>query len=185
MSITALAQRFGADRSGLAALEFAFIAPIMIVLFFGVIEGSDALSASRRASLAVNTLADLVAQETEIGKDDLDDLFDGVEDIISTGSPITDFRIVSLVYDAVQDKILVDWSLDSSGATPYAKDTEYTGAISSNLLDDTSSIIVGELTYNYKSTISKYVFSDYTMNKTATRWPRRSLSVTYCGATCP
>ena len=62
-------------REGLAAVEFAFIAPIMILLFFGVVEGSAAYSANRKVLLSANTLADLVAQETAITKDNLDDLF--------------------------------------------------------------------------------------------------------------
>ncbi|HBS32134.1 MAG TPA: hypothetical protein DEA40_10395, partial [Parvularcula sp.] len=74
--------RFARSASGLAAVEFALIAPIMILLFFGVVEGSGALSASRKTLLASNTLADLVAQETQILKADLDDLFIGMEDVI-------------------------------------------------------------------------------------------------------
>jgi len=73
-------------RKGVAAIEFAFIAPVVIVLFFGVIEGSAALSASRKTLLASTTLADLVAQETQVKKSDLDDLFTGAKSIISDGT---------------------------------------------------------------------------------------------------
>lgn len=175
---------FGRDDRGLAAMEFAFIAPLLVLIFFGVIEGSDALSASRRASLAVNTLADLAAQETELTNDDIADLFAGVEDIIDQRPIVAEFRLLSVYYDAVQDKVLVGWSRDSKNGTPYAVDSEYTDLPDDTLLDDTSSLIVAELTYNYSSKLTDYIIDSVDFNKQATRWPRRTFSVTYCGASC-
>lgn len=176
--------RFLKDVGGLAALEFAFIAPVMIILFFGVVEGSDAISASRRASLAVNTLADLVAQETNVSKKDAEDLFKGVESIIDPRGVDATFSLVSVVYDPDDKRVEVAWSLDSDGKEPYAEGSEYKGLPSASLLDDASSLIVGELEYEYSSTISQYVFSSIQMNKLATRWPRRSFQVEYCKTAC-
>ena len=181
---------FHRDIAGLAAMEFAIIAPVMIVLFFAVIEGSDALSASRRASLAVNTLADLVAQETSVTNAALADLFDGVEHIIDQRGANATFTLVSVINDdngtnnPRDDKIVVDWSRDSNGTTPYAKGSEYTSLSNPDLLDDASSLIVGELTYKYKSKVSKYLIDEIDMKKQATRWPRRSFKVEHCATAC-
>ncbi|MBY0422864.1 MAG: pilus assembly protein, partial [Parvularculaceae bacterium] len=94
-----LLRRFAEARSGVAALEFALIAPVMIFLFFAIVEGSDALTESRRASLAANTLADLVAQESQITAADATQLFNGVSQIMNKSPGAVTIRLVSVVFD--------------------------------------------------------------------------------------
>ena len=179
---TTAARRFAECRSGLAAVEFAFIAPIMILLFFGVIEGSSAYSTSRKVLLSANTLADLVAQESSITKSSLEDLFVGMEDIIDSRDIDITFRVVSVALDAATDEVKVHWSFDTAGAAPYPAGSVYTGDIDKAVLNDTASLIVAEASYDYASPISQKVIGALTMNETATRWPRLSSKVQYCVA---
>jgi len=179
-SLTGAASRFARCRTGLAAVEFAFIAPIMILLFFGVLEGSSAYSVNRKVLLASNTLADLVAQESSITKSSLEDLFVGMEDVIDTRDIDVTFRVVSVVLDTATGEVKVHWSLDSNGAAPYAAGSVYPGNLDAALLDDASSLIIAETSYDYASPISQKVIGPITMNKTATRWPRLSSKVQYC-----
>ncbi len=172
--------RFARSRSGLAAVEFAFITPVMILLFFGVIEGSAAYSTNRKVAMSANTLADLVAQETSITKDSLDDLFVGMEDVIDQRDIDVAFRVVSVYLDTATNEVKVHWSRDSAGAVPYAAGTLYPGDIDAILLNDASSLIVAETEYDYASPISHKVIGAFTMKKTATRWPRLSAKVQFC-----
>lgn len=172
--------RFACSAGGLAAVEFALIAPIMILLFFGVVEGSGALAASRKTLLASNTLADLVAQETQILKDDLDDLFIGMEDVIDPRDIDVTFRVLSVTLDPDDQKVKVDWSYDSTGAEPYAAGSEYSGGLDVALFDDTSSLVIAETEYAYASPISQKVIGAMTFDQEASRWPRRTNRVRYC-----
>lgn len=178
-SLNSPAAFFG-SRSGLAAVEFAFIAPVMILLFFGVIEGSSAYSTNRKVLMSANTLADLVAQETSITKDSLDDLFVGMEDVIDQRDIDVTFRVVSVYLDTATDEVKVHWSRDSNNAVPYAADAVYPGDIDASLLNDAASLIVAETEYDYASPISQKVIGSFTMKKTATRWPRLSSKVQFC-----
>lgn len=180
MSVAAALQRFCAATRGLAAVEFALIAPIMIVLFFGVVESSAALSASRKTMLAANTLADLVAQETEIKKSDLDDLFIGMEDVIDSRDVAATFRVVSVVFDTADGKVKVHWSYDSTGAQPYSAGSVYSGPLDVALFDDTTSLIVAEVEYDYAPPISQKIIGALTFERAASRWPRRTARVAYC-----
>ena len=54
--------RFARDRRGVSAVEFAFIAPVMIGLYFGCAEISDGVAADRKVSLIAGALANLAAQ---------------------------------------------------------------------------------------------------------------------------
>jgi Flp pilus assembly protein TadG len=50
------------DRSGIAATEFAVIVPMMLVMFFGVVEFSSGLAVDRKVTLLARTVSDLTAQ---------------------------------------------------------------------------------------------------------------------------
>lgn len=174
------ASHFPQCRSGLAAVEFAFIAPIMILLFFGVIEGSAAYSTNRKVLLASNTLADLISQETSITKSSLDDLFVGMEDVIDARDIDVTFRVISVALDPSTNEVKVRWSLDSDGGAPYPAGSVYAGDIDAAQLNDAASLIVAETSYDYASPISQKVIGAIAMNSTATRWPRLSSAVQYC-----
>ena len=54
-------RRFGRDRRGVSAVEFAFIAPVMIGLYLGCVEISDGAAVDRKVSLVAGALANLTA----------------------------------------------------------------------------------------------------------------------------
>lgn len=54
--------RLARDKRGVAAVEFAVIVPLMLVMFFGTIEFSSAVAVDRKLSLVTQGLADLVSR---------------------------------------------------------------------------------------------------------------------------
>lgn len=52
------------DSKAVAAVEFAFIAPILLLLFVGTIEVSFLVAVDRKLSRTASTIADLVTQDT-------------------------------------------------------------------------------------------------------------------------
>ncbi len=178
---------FGNDRRGMAATEFALLLPLLLVLFFGVVEGSDALTKSRRVTLAANTLADLAAQETELLESAADSLFVGVEEIINVDGASMDVRLISVVFDdtdgdGTPDSPVVHWSYDNSGGEPYAAGAIYNNLPNPALVDVDTSVVVAEVNYPYTSSLTHYFISNVTFDRTATRWPRRSLRVQLCSS---
>lgn len=53
--------RFRAERGGVAAVEFALIAPVLVLIYVGSCELARATMAQRRTSLLARTVADLTA----------------------------------------------------------------------------------------------------------------------------
>src|SRR5262247_575278 len=49
---------------GVAAIEAAFIFPVMLMIYFGLLDLTTVLSANRRVTQMASTLADLVTQST-------------------------------------------------------------------------------------------------------------------------
>jgi len=60
---------FAADTTGVAAVEFAFLAPLLMLMTFGTIEVSRALMAHKRFQRATAMVGDLVSREKQIGSD--------------------------------------------------------------------------------------------------------------------
>jgi Flp pilus assembly protein TadG len=55
---------FPKDEEGLAAIEFGLIAPVMFLMFFGLVDLTGLISTSRKVTNASAVIADLVAQNT-------------------------------------------------------------------------------------------------------------------------
>lgn len=58
------AKSFVASINGVAGIEAAFIFPVMLMLYFGLLDLTTVLSANRRVTQMASTLADLVTQST-------------------------------------------------------------------------------------------------------------------------
>jgi Flp pilus assembly protein TadG len=66
---------FGSDRRGIAAVEFALIAPALIFLVMGVLEMSFRFRAGDEATRYVHQVADLIAREDGLVQAELVDIY--------------------------------------------------------------------------------------------------------------
>ncbi len=68
---------FARDEKGVAAIEFALILPVMLILFVGMVELTLRLSESRKTTLLAGMIGDLVSQnETgQISDDEVEDYY--------------------------------------------------------------------------------------------------------------
>ena len=62
----AFIRRLGRNAEGVAAVEFGFIAPIMLLMLIGTIEISRAITIDRRFGLVTSMVADLVTTRTRL-----------------------------------------------------------------------------------------------------------------------
>src|SRR4029077_11441321 len=60
------------DRKGVAAIEFAIVAPLLFVMYFSTLELSLGIETSKKVSRVGSTIADLVAQQPTMNKAELD-----------------------------------------------------------------------------------------------------------------
>ena len=59
--------QFRSNATGVAAVEFALVAPILLIMTFGVIEASRAVMMHKRFQRSVALVSDLVSREVTIG----------------------------------------------------------------------------------------------------------------------
>ncbi|MEZ5920772.1 MAG: pilus assembly protein [Parvularculaceae bacterium] len=176
------------DTCGMAAVEFALILPSMVLLFFGMLEASNLLVINRRMATAANSLVDLAAQEASITNAELDDIIVGVKRILepSPTEPLT-IKVISVEKGPNNnDPIVVHWSRDEDGATPYSAGSVYTGLDDDTVLQNGRSILVVDIEYDYSAGVTGHVFQlPFHFEEKAKRWPRISDKVQLCATAAP
>ncbi|MGB3539664.1 MAG: TadE/TadG family type IV pilus assembly protein [Mesorhizobium sp.] len=70
------AVRFCKDRRGVAAIEFAFIAPVLLAMYFVTMEVSQGIETSKKVSRISSMAADLVTQRSSVTEGDLRAIMD-------------------------------------------------------------------------------------------------------------
>jgi TadE-like protein len=161
-------------ESGMAATEFALVLPMLVVLFFGMLEASEALTVNRRVAKAVNTLSDLTAQLDTISPTQFDNLVTGVLEIMNPSSLTgVQVSVVSVILDTDGSSPIVHWSRDRNGNTPYAAGAAYLKLDDVSVLDVGGSVIVAEIYYPHTLSISSYILgSPVIFDEKSVRWPR-------------
>src|SRR5665647_1112274 len=164
------------DCRGIAATEFAVIVPIMLVMFFGVVEFSSGVAVDRKVTLVARTLSDLTSQSISVSDTDLANFFAASNAILTPYSATpTRSTITELHIDKVSLAAKVQWS---QGASPRTAGTVV--VIPPALAVSDTYLIMSEVSYTYVPTIG-YVMAKAGVNLsdlTYTR-PRQSTCVIY------
>jgi Flp pilus assembly protein TadG len=92
------AARLGRDQRGNAAIEFAVIVPLMLTMFFGVVEFSAAVAVNRKISMAAEELADLGARYQSIDDTEIANFFKIARAVITPYSPTVLKATITEIY---------------------------------------------------------------------------------------
>jgi Flp pilus assembly protein TadG len=143
---------FRRDRRGVSAVEFALIAPVLILTYFGLAELSSAMMAQRRASHSASAIGDLVAQSTTVTTANLTDMFSAATTILSPFPTSTlKLRVTSITGDK-NGAPQVDWS--RAQGTDISALTSVTGLPTGLISAKGDNVIMAESTYTYNSTFA-------------------------------
>jgi TadE-like protein len=164
------------DESGNALLEAALVFPILVSLFLGVSEFSEAFTVSRRLDAAAYTAADLVARSQSVTTTDLNGIKAMVDETIKP-FPLGKLGLVVTSVVADEDNaIKVAWSTAlGTGVSAYG-----TGApisLPAGLTLPKGSIVYAEVKYQFKSTLSTLLFGSVPLKAQAYQVPRFSAQV--------
>jgi len=171
-------RRFGRDRRGVSAVEFAFIAPVMIGLYLGCAEISDGVSADRKVSLTAGALANLTSQITSITTTDMTNIFDASTAIIApfSAGKLT-MSVTCLSIDANKNAV-VKWSATRNGTAKSG-----TMTIPAALQVPNSQLIYSEVTYAYTPIVGYTISGTLTLEDHMYMTPRIT-SPTYDSKSC-
>ena len=191
-----LSTNFKTDKRGVAAIEMAFIFPIMVTLFIGMIDLSNGLSASRKVTITANTVGDLVTQELgSTTKAALDGIFTAS---LETMKPFSIDKVKLEIYSFRPDgdgNPELSWSHSKtlgtgSSSAPACGAAPTVTADMADLMLQGNDLIIARACYNFEYVLGK-VFSmtsfltgeanthqtKFTMKEEMTLRPRRALQI--------
>ncbi len=171
-------RRFGRDRRGVSAVEFAFIAPIMIGLYLGCTEISDGVSADRKVSLTAGALANLTAQATVIATADMGNILDASSAIIAPYSASNLKMTVTCLSIDANKNAKVKWSVTRNGAVESG-----TLNIPAALNVPNTQLIYSEVSYAYTPIVGYTISGTITLSDHMYMSPRIT-PPTYNGIGC-
>jgi len=189
------------DRSGIAAVEFALLAPVLMLMTFGTFEITRALIMHKRFQKAAAMIGDLVAREQQLGasstdaKNQLDAMMIAAVQAMApySSSPlqmgIYQFRANST--DATKTRIEWSYAYNSMIIQPCSLTYTSNALVPANLISKGDAAIVIDAKYQFSPLLKNLlpaVISNMTWTDTATFAPRYG-SVFYGQATqnsvCP
>jgi Flp pilus assembly protein TadG len=166
-------------KDGMAAAEFGLILPILLVMVFGAIEVTSALICKSAVSSTASTAADLVAQESTMSTTDMNNVFSALTALIYPNSTTNLKVLITSVVDNGKGGGMVDWSKPYGGATARTKGSSVT--VPAGLITTGGSVILAEVTYNYKTPSNYLVRLPLTMTNTFYSHPRRVAQILWSG----
>ncbi|EHS52413.1 hypothetical protein PDO_0041 [Rhizobium sp. PDO1-076] len=148
---TVLRRRLGElchDRAGVGGVEFALIAPMLLVLYLGAFELTMGLSVAKKTSLASSTVADLVARQEKVTKADLTAMSHVAEAIFVPYA--SDNLLIKVSAIRIDDSMAakVAWSWSTAGDTPYPANSVAT--VPAGMLVANTFLIRSELSVSHK-----------------------------------
>jgi Flp pilus assembly protein TadG len=175
------------DRSGIAATEFAVVVPLMLVLFFGVVEFSTGVAVDRKVTITARTLSDLVSQNTAVTDTQFTNFFNAGTQVMSqyTLPPYSASTLHSTISELYVDpnshNAKVQWS---KGYAVRSIGSNVT--IPTALKVDGTYLIFSEVSYLYTPTVG-YVMGQSGVNLSDVSYtrPRQSSCVLYGTTLCP
>ena len=184
----ALAGRFARDGGGLAAIEFAMMLPLMMTLYFGVVEISQAVSIDRKMALTARTVGDLVAQCDNITASDMTNILQASSTVTAPFPPgPLQVKVAGVTIDGSKNAT-VTWS-DALNATARATgSTVTTTDLPAGLRIANTMIIFTETSYDYTPTIGYIIIGTKKLTDQSFMRPRLRDTITRtegvaCGST--
>jgi Flp pilus assembly protein TadG len=173
------------NESGVAAMEFALIAPLMAAMFVGAVEMSQVITVDRRVTQIAGSTADLVARaDKKISQTEISDIMRVGSYIMKpyNSSPINIVlrNVTSSSTSATNTK--QSWTCSYTGSTQAqtctCTNTAFT--LPANLVTTNDSVVVAEVTYAYVPLVFNYVMkrtwggggTSYTLSETIYMKPR-------------
>jgi Flp pilus assembly protein TadG len=174
-----LSRRYRDDERGIAAIEFAIIAPIMIGMYFGLAEIASAISVDRRISHGTNVAGDLATQQPDLKDGDIEEVIAaavrvmGVSDVGQISIDMESF-ILPAKGQPPESRGRIQLNSSVGNFSKFDAST-----LDEKLLNSKSGVVVTRVRYKYTPLQLRFFDSTITLEETFLLKPRRSDAVNF------
>jgi Flp pilus assembly protein TadG len=167
---------FRNDESGVIAVEFALILPVMVALLFGAASATDLARASIKSWNAAQSIADMVSQQAVLSQAEMVDFCTGGRLALAPLSGTATFAAASVTTSA-GGTTAVDWQdATSCGGQPMADALTVAKPYVPNPKD---SVVVVRVTYVHTFPPSYVLPRTFTLTRTGVSRPRAGTTVAH------
>jgi len=164
------------------------VTPLMISMYFGMVELSSGVAIDRKVTMVSHTLSDLIAQATAVDDTDIANVFNASSSIMTPylASPLT-AKVSAVSIDGTGKATVVcsrSWTSGGGVTSGYAVNTVVTSSIPAGLIVNNTELIWAQVTYLYTPTIGYVVKTAVTLSDQFFARPRQSTTVDFSKATC-
>jgi Flp pilus assembly protein TadG len=170
--------RIGRTRStllwsarGVAAIEFALALPVLLFLYLGTVQLSDAIAAKRKVAITTRALADLTTQFTSLSSSEMASILSAATQIMAPFATAPGTFTVSEIYINADGGAKIVWSATRNG-TKRTKDSSI--VVPTGISQNDSYVILAETSYQYTPSFSTGMIPTFPMKDEIYMYPRRS-----------
>ena len=191
-SLSFRVRKFSTDADAVAAVEFAIVAPFMLLLYIGGIELANGMAINVKVSATAHSVTDMVTQNTSLSTAQMQNILTGATAIIApypvTGSSSSLLSVtVSEISSDANGNLTLQWSQSYNGTsfgpgrtnlTNLTVPTSLNGTVGNannlNNQNDQVSFIVGEVSYAYTPNLGYTISGTVNLHDTYWVFPRCS-----------
>lgn len=176
-----LLRRFVKSRSGVAAIEFAMVLPLMLMMYIGMVEVTIGVNTDRKVILLSRTIADLVARGTTITDTEMNGIFAAGAAVLAPYDASQTKIVVSSIHvtensstNAIEGKVC--WSEARRGTTPDGGSARSKGQVVNvpeGFQTPDSTYILVEVESPYTPMLGHAISGTITLGE-STPWPVRN-----------
>ncbi|KRE11896.1 hypothetical protein ASE63_19310 [Bosea sp. Root381] len=154
-ALRGLVRRLRRNRRGVAAVEFAMILPVMLTIYFGIVEVGQAVMIDRKVTQLTRTLADLASQsKAAIGNAEIQNIFNAAQTVMMPYNRVAPkMSIHHIVIDGA-GLARVCWS-DEDNSTKLARGT--TVNLPADLRVPNTSLIMAQASYAFTPVVGEII----------------------------
>jgi len=191
------AKRLGSNIDGIAAVEFGYIAPVLLFMLLGMIEVARAISIDRRFGVVTSMTGDLISREKTIDNAGLQGVMDAISHVVRPYDPAAlKLGVIAVKASSTNENdTRVEWSYSHNSYSVPGQCAPYT--LPAGLVGKGGSVIVVEGSYAFQPLFVNWINAPITTQghqikdpAAATTWtdksthsPRNSC-VDYNGTNC-
>jgi Flp pilus assembly protein TadG len=175
--IKAVVRDFRQDVRGIAAVEFGFIAPILLVMLLGTVELTRAISIDRRFSLVTSTVADLVTREEALTGTEVNAIYDVAAQIMRPYE-VAPLKISIVPVAAIKTGTNLVYPIATNrpgynGGSVPARCAAYT--LTDGMLAEKESVIIVEGVYTFSPLFAGFL-SAFGLDMAQTDWTHKAFA---------